>query len=695
MYSVFSIVLATALALSVTNHTLTTAREIRSASVADCKARRPAEVTGVITHVGLKDNFILHDETGGIRIHYYHKLPREPRTGDVVKAEGTLAIDKLQCVRFHASRISAVGQAPVPEPAEASPSDILSGDLNYSEVVVHGTIIDIFADDIDPNCDQLLLYADNHSVNVDVRRAERPSDLTKLIGAEVVVKGLCVPHLGYRIFADPGVSSSYANITVLSAAKSNPPDTSPLRISYHASPSTFTTMARTSVSGVVLAVYRGNRFLLRTPHDQIVGVELAAGLEHPDYNDCVRVSGFPTTDMFHVNLTNAEWVPDNDSPVSQVSSPAPQAVTADELMTDGHGRTEFKITLHGTPVRLRGEIITSPGEAGNRGELLMRDGRQTIAVDIGALPKSLARPPVGSRVEVTGICLMETDSWRPNAPFPRIRRPLVVARTPDDIRVLSTPPWRTPSRLLAVILALCACLLAILVWNRALKRLVDRRSRALLRERAARDAAKVKFEERTRLAVELHDTISQSLTGVSLEIDAAQMAVECEPAAVARHLASVSAKMKNCRENLRQCLWDLRSRAYEEHDLSSAINRAVAPLLGPTALRLASSVRTRNLSDNTMHHILCIVRELTANAIRHGQCSKIDIVASLSPHGLGLSVTDDGRGFDPRTSPGTRQGHFGLQGVSERVRKLGGDISISSEIGKGTTVSISRINPES
>ncbi|NCA10660.1 sensor histidine kinase, partial [bacterium] len=75
------------------------------------------------------------------------------------------------------------------------------------------------------------------------------------------------------------------------------------------------------------------------------------------------------------------------------------------------------------------------------------------------------------------------------------------------------------------------------------------------------------------------------------------------------------------------------------------------------------------------------------NAIRHGRPTRIDVDADFSADGsLALTIRDDGMGFEPGTEAGPAQGHFGLQGMRERLERLGGTITIESAPGAGTTI---------
>ena len=83
-----------------------------------------------------------------------------------------------------------------------------------------------------------------------------------------------------------------------------------------------------------------------------------------------------------------------------------------------------------------------------------------------------------------------------------------------------------------------------------------------------------------------------------------------------------------------------------------------------------------------------MVREFAVNAIDHGHATRLWIAGEHHDGMVSFSVRDNGCGFDLGAAPGPRQGHFGLQGVRERLDKLSGNLEIRSEPGKGTKVSI-------
>ena len=227
----------------------------------------------------------------------------------------------------------------------------------------------------------------------------------------------------------------------------------------------------------------------------------------------------------------------------------------------------------------------------------------------------------------------------------------------------------------------------------SLRRIAERRSRDLLSEKIGRIGTELKVQERTRLAVELHDTLAQNLTGVSMEIETADQ-LSADRDQMTKHLHAAARTLQSCRDELRNCLWDLRSRALEEPDMNEAIRKTLSPLITDASLSVRFNVPRSRISDNTAHALMRIIRELVTNAIRHGQAQNIRIAGSIDGDMLLFSVRDNGYGFDPDTRPGILQGHFGLRGIQERVNQFNGNMVVESKPGQGTHISISLNLPQ-
>ena len=677
---------------------LRTAAEVNALSDDEFASGIPFVIEGTVSFVaataspGFNPNVTIQDETGALSLFSVRGLP-VPSIGDVIRASGTTSFDTFSQPHADYTNLVRIGHADAPQPEVLSLSDILHGDYNHRLVGTSGTIADAFRDEIDHRYNYLLLKRGSEILPAafpDMSVSE--ASLQALIGAEVNIIGLCLFTSGARGFLGPRLELMGLDaIHVTKPAPSNPFDAPMLEDVHRINPAAVANMGRRAIVGRVIAVWNGDRFIIKTADGRFLRITLTRRQPPPAYGETVRVVGFPETDLFRINISGAIW---RREPSALPPEEPPQPCTVSALLMDANGRQQFRPRYFGHTLKLKGQLRDIPEPDHPKAHALLDCGNVIIPVNTDMCPGVFKGATAGSTVELSGICLMETDNWRSDAPFPRITGMTLIMRTPADLKILSRPPWWTPLRLTIVIGALLAALGGIFIWNRTLNRLVERRSRALLKEQAAHASADLKVEERTRLAVELHDTLSQNLTGIALQIDATQMAAEEDPNSVMPYLEMARRKMQNCRENLRNCLWDLRSRAFEEKELAEAIRKTIAPHIGQVEVRIEMDIPCRKLSDNTIHAVLCIIRELTINAVRHGKAARITIHGKLDNSGLFFTVTDDGCGFDPAHRPGLSEGHFGLQGVSERVLRLGGAFDITSSPGHGATATLTHITPD-
>lgn len=259
------------------------------------------------------------------------------------------------------------------------------------------------------------------------------------------------------------------------------------------------------------------------------------------------------------------------------------------------------------------------------------------------------------------------------------------------IDALAQLPWWSHTELLIIIGVLFGILATSIIWNRSIQAISSRRARRLAQEEIAHARTRLKVEERTELAVEIHDALSQTLTGIALQLEAALDIGRQAPERAERCLTTASQMLASCRHELRGCLWDLRTRTFEERDLTEALTQTLAPHLTGIQTHVLFNVPRSRLSESTVHTILKIVRELAVNAIRHGHAHSIRIVGEMTDGTIHFSVSDDGCGFDVAAVPGPRDGHFGLQGIRERLRKYGGTMTIDATA-SGTRVAVSMPN---
>ena len=610
------------------------------------------------------------------------------KPGDVVRLTGTTEHFQYGVQFPRCTSISVVGHVPAPEPILTDIAALRTGRHDNRPVRLQGTVKELFTDEIDPNWILLVLSDGNDSLYVAFFHKGRISDdLLTLVDAKVEITGVCT-YLsnGFRLGIGRLVLADESAIRTLRASPADPFDVPPFAgYGYLHDPDAFSTMGSRRISGRTLAVWGGNRLLLSEENGTHF-VELSEGpLPAPD--DLIEIVGTPETDLYRVNFSNARWRPAAGD--GKPYAPKATAIAAADILTDGRGHPRLNQEFFARTVRLTGIVndILAPRNS-HEATIFVKDGEFSVPVDVSANRAVLDRLAVGCRVEVTGVCVILTEPWHSYSRFPRTTGLLVVPRTADGVRVLARPPWWTPGRLLVLVGSLLAALVAIGVWNRVLKHLVDRRGRELFREQIARAGSEMRIEERTRLAVELHDSISQNLTGVSMQINAAERFIDKSRDKTLSHLDIASRTLDSCREELKNCIWDLRNQSLDEADMNEAIRKTVETHIEDARLFVRFNVPRTRFSDNTAHAILRIIRELATNAVRHGQARTIRVAGATEDGNLLFSVTDDGLGFDPENRPGMAEGHFGLQGIQERLRPLHGHLTIDSAPGKGTRATV-------
>lgn len=146
-------------------------------------------------------------------------------------------------------------------------------------------------------------------------------------------------------------------------------------------------------------------------------------------------------------------------------------------------------------------------------------------------------------------------------------------------------------------------------------------------------------------------------------------------------LMTAERMLESSRTELKNCLFDLRSDTVDDRNFMRAIEKTLSILKPEASISIRFGVARSLMTDTTAHAILCIIRELVANAIRHGAASRIRIAGTVKGRKILFSVRDNGCGFDPKRHPGPRDGHFGLAGIHERLAAMNGSFTIASKPG--------------
>lgn len=685
MVRVFSAILAVQFVLS--------ALTVRSSEITDLRSLHEAvycrQATGLCFRIEAKVAFVramlpdaeramfaLEDEHGAVAFYGDARLlSRLPRNGEVVELVGKTCRETFGSAIAEFENIRLISVSDPIEPLNTSLIDLLKGRYDCRLVRVEGVVRDAFLSETNPSWIRILLKDGGCTIDVSVPIATESEAraVTAMMDSRVSIEGVCLVagngprRRSGRIF----VCASLSSVTCLVDGRirfEDVPDVSTIPLGLQ--PSGMAALGRHRATGMVIARWAEGNALLRTDSGDVVRVGFAAD-SLPPVGDRIDVAGFPESDFYSLILSRSLWRPIGKA---KTADETPLDLRLRSLYRDGLDLPRLNLSWKYGLVRIHGTVLDDSNGGERRMLQLVEDGFG-VRVDASSAPGALAGVEPGSRISVVGVCVPDVEVWRPNLLVPRVRGFIVVVRKPGDVSILSRPPWWTKRRLWSLVGILFLIALSASVWCISLNVLANRRGRALLRGQMEGMRTQLKVVERTRLAVELHDSLSQNLAAVSMQLAAGR--------------ADVAARTVDaCRNELRNCLWDLRSEALESPDMQIAIEITLRPLADRSCFDIRFHVSRTRISDATAHAILHIVRELSANAICHGGASRVWIAGWIADRELNITVRDDGSGFAPARHLGVAEGHFGLAGVRERVSRLGGSVEIESAHGAGTVFSI-------
>ncbi|MFD4550240.1 GAF domain-containing sensor histidine kinase [Streptomyces sp. NPDC058466] len=193
-------------------------------------------------------------------------------------------------------------------------------------------------------------------------------------------------------------------------------------------------------------------------------------------------------------------------------------------------------------------------------------------------------------------------------------------------------------------------------------------------------------EERSRLAHELHDAVSQKLFSLRLTAQAAAALVDRDPARAKDELQQVAALAAEAADELRAAVVELRPTALDEDGLVATLRTHIQVLDRAHSAHVTFSSRgVRALPAAQEEAMLRVAQEALHNALRHSGAVKVDVTLVKRGPGAVLSVTDNGSGFDPMAIRSAGR-HLGLVSMRDRASGAGGTLTVESAPGKGTTI---------
>ena len=672
---------------------LTRIQDIRALSQDEGQRGYPVRFRATVTHFDevLHTTLIVHDGAYGQfvsppansdKFESWNQL----KSGDLVEIEGRTERGGF-APNVMPSRIRRLGSGPMPLGKHLTFAELLTGRYDCDYVDVYGVIQRAW---LANRPKSRVMYADVATVDGVVRAAfwdSVPEDAKRFIDARVHLQG----NIG-TIFGPSeqlrGLSLFAGRIREINVLEPTPDPFSlaerPIQKIFNYS-SVGEVNRRIRVRGVVTAWIPGppveivdfttstkfryvvNVLYLKDATGQ-VRIETEQGSEVQS-GDVVEAVGFPVVTVGKPMLRNAIF-----RSVGNAGEPQPldlDAVAAKDAREAWEGKERTKLL---TPdydaelVTLNARLLSV--QAGSTERVLVLSARDAVfdaRIHVSETGTTLPDLREGSLLSVTGVYSYE------GGPPPSLR---LFLRRPEDVRVLAAAPWWT-MRDSVITMIIFALTIGVGGW-----RIRTLTARKHLEYQAV-------LHERTRVARELHDTVEQGLSGIALQLEAVEGSLQTAPDAARQSLGVAQQMVRYSLEETRRSVMDLRAQALERSDLAGALETLARQMTLNTSAyaHVYVSGPSQRLDASQEHHLLRIGLEALTNALKHGRATRIDIHLKFTPESTQLIVSDNGQGLEwaERATGGAR---FGLQGVRERVDKLGGVLDIYSAPGAGTRLAV-------
>jgi signal transduction histidine kinase len=319
-------------------------------------------------------------------------------------------------------------------------------------------------------------------------------------------------------------------------------------------------------------------------------------------------------------------------------------------------------------IEVQGHLSNVVTDTAGHVELNIREDGQDFKAILGNTPKRYLRElQPGSYLRLRGVCVLDRQYTQAMTAF------ALLLRSEDDVQVLAGPPWWTPLHmtLLFVGLLVLALLIQVIYF------------------RIQRWKTLAITQERERLAQDIHDTMAQSFAGVGYQIQGIRSSIvhgtHNGPHEVADKLDVAYQLVRRCHEEASRTVAMFGASLEGSGGLVDELENTVIRISDEQvkAVALIQGI-SQPLSLRLTKTLLHIGQEAITNSLRHAAPEQIRIVLGFERNELYLTIADNGCGFDvPRVKP-----HFGMQGMRQKARELGGQLAITSKAGSGTEVTV-------
>ena len=688
---------------------ITRVADLRGLSHEQAKLNLPVQVRGVVTWVGSTNWFILQDETGGVTVNvglahrsgvwleadtnvFFLQAGDEVVIDGVVHASGFAPIVLPRTLRV-------AGNKPLPPARPMVPARFFTGADACERIEVRGVVQGFKMEDagtvmlqIDANPGKFIVEVPNGII-------KKPQEL---VDAEVCLRGVAGTFFNSRreltrvrlMISRPEdlIVEKPAALSPFQVPRLDINDLCPFRpipLGPH----------RQRVEGTVIYGQSGHVFYIQDA-DTAVRVETLS-LESLEPGDHVEISGFVNMQRPVAGLIGAFVRKTGKTTVPRPIYITPADILAINTKALLRGQAPESNDFDGRLITFRGRLVNiQPSWDRKPPWQRLSINADGLIVEVQLYKgdtKAFQDMEPGSELELTGIVQLDFSVTSQNYFSPQQRPPTgmsVLLRSSEDVTLVTAPSWWNSKRLWRLFSTALVLLLAVLLWLWQLRRQLARSIKQLATEMRARRDASVEFQaalrERNRLAVNLHDTLLQTLSGLNYQLEACES--ESLPAAERKsnYLETARRMLNRAQEDLRGTVWALRVLPLPGRTFVEALQTLIDQLSRhhPVKIALSNDLELPKLSEFVSGNLLLVAQEAMLNAIKHSQATLIEINVNLSPDekDVVLEVCDNGIGFD--LSPGKidLSRHFGLTGMRERIERIDGRFQITSQPGQGTRI---------
>jgi signal transduction histidine kinase len=388
-----------------------------------------------------------------------------------------------------------------------------------------------------------------------------------------------------------------------------------------------------------------------------IAVNVAHTNQPVQIGDAVEARGEAELGDFSSVLKNADvrllW---SHTPVPPVAVTASQAATG---------------TFDAQYIETEGRLVSQQRTGGGTVELRLDEGSQSfIAIaEYPSLAETLNTLKVGSRLRLRGVCVTDRSFAKGEMPF------ALLMRSVEDAEMIEPPPWWNTQHIVELVIGLLAFSFSLQFAYTSAKR----------------SSQRAVIEERERLALEMHDTLSQSFAGLGFQLEGICGGVE-SGSPLRKKLDSTLDLVRFGHIEARRNIAALRPGNLEKMGLAKALEEAARAIVqdGPIAIGLSVRGEQTQLPLRIGDVLFRVGQEAIANAVRHTRPRSIQLQLVYGRSSVKLRVRDDGDGFNPQ---GETAG-FGIRGMKRRAKSIGASFRIRSSPGHGTLVVVRAITPQ-